>query len=144
MPIFRNMRLYCWTTTLAVSFLVCCVLEFGFDSPGVVSGLPAETDKPETCTRHNNKLHAPEFSLRNGDFQLVKRSHVIQCHRNFGIIFTTPRYWDVSYLIEPILFHTMKSKLLPSISSLILSFVPSVGHIACPVPLGFLLTLFYP
>ena len=39
MPIFRSMRLYCWTTTLAVSFLVCCVLEFGCGSVGVVSGL---------------------------------------------------------------------------------------------------------
>jgi len=26
MPIFRSMLLYCWTTTLAISFLVCCVL----------------------------------------------------------------------------------------------------------------------
>ena len=42
MPISRSMRLYCWTTTLAVSFLVSCVLEFGYGSAGMVSGLPAE------------------------------------------------------------------------------------------------------
>jgi len=40
MPIFRSMRLYYWTTTLVISFLICCVLEFGCGSAGVVSGLP--------------------------------------------------------------------------------------------------------
>jgi len=43
-PIFRSMRLYCWTTTLAVSFLVCGVLEFGCGSAGVVTGLPGNPD----------------------------------------------------------------------------------------------------
>jgi len=32
MPIFRSLRLCCWTTTLAVLFLDCCVLELGCDS----------------------------------------------------------------------------------------------------------------
>ena len=39
--IFRSLRLRCWTNTLAVLFLDCCVLESGFCSAGVVSGLPA-------------------------------------------------------------------------------------------------------
>jgi hypothetical protein len=42
------------------------------------------------CTRYNNKLHAPEFSPRNAEFQLFKRSHAIQCNQKFGINFTTP------------------------------------------------------
>ena len=42
MSLFRSMRLSCWNTTLAVSFLVCCVLKFGCGSARVVSGLPAE------------------------------------------------------------------------------------------------------
>ena len=41
MSIFRSMRLCCWTTTLAVLFLDCCVLELGCALAGVVSGLPA-------------------------------------------------------------------------------------------------------
>ena len=41
MPIVRSLRLCCWTTTLVVSFLVCCVLELGCGSARVVSGLPA-------------------------------------------------------------------------------------------------------
>jgi len=47
MPIFRSMLLYCWTTTLAVLLLVCCVLEFGCGLAGVVSGLPAEASNPD-------------------------------------------------------------------------------------------------
>ena len=42
MPIFRSLWLCCWTTTLAVTFLVCCVLELGWGSARPVSGLPAE------------------------------------------------------------------------------------------------------
>ena len=41
MSIFRSLRLCCWTTTLAVFFLVCCVLELGCGSARVVSRLPA-------------------------------------------------------------------------------------------------------
>jgi len=37
MPIFRLLRLCCWTTIMAVTFLVCCVLELGCGSAGVVS-----------------------------------------------------------------------------------------------------------
>ena len=40
--IFRSLRLCCWTNTLAVLFLDCCVLELGCGSAGVVSGLPAD------------------------------------------------------------------------------------------------------
>jgi len=39
MPIFRSLRLCCWTTTLAVTFLVGCVLELGCGSARLVSGL---------------------------------------------------------------------------------------------------------
>jgi len=38
-PIFRSLRLCCWTTILAVSFLTWCVLESGCGSAGVVCGL---------------------------------------------------------------------------------------------------------
>jgi len=48
MPIFRSMRLYSWTITLAVLFLVCCVLEFGCSSAGVISGLLASAGNPDT------------------------------------------------------------------------------------------------
>ena len=41
MPIFRSMRLCCWTTTLTVSWFAVC-WEFGCGLAGVVSGLPAE------------------------------------------------------------------------------------------------------
>ena len=57
MSIFRSLRLCCWTTTLAVSFLDCCVLELGYCSARVVSGLPAEaqllcsnTQQPKNST----------------------------------------------------------------------------------------------
>jgi len=40
--IFRSLRLLgCWTTTVAISFLICYVLELGCGSARVVSGLPA-------------------------------------------------------------------------------------------------------
>jgi len=42
MSIFRNLRLYCWNTTLVVLFLDCCVLELGCGSAWVVSRLPTE------------------------------------------------------------------------------------------------------
>ena len=42
MPIFKSLRLCCGTTTLAVLFLDCCVMELGYGSARVVSGLPAE------------------------------------------------------------------------------------------------------
>jgi len=42
MSIFRSLRLCCWTTTLAVSFFIFCVLELRCGSAGVVSRLPAE------------------------------------------------------------------------------------------------------
>jgi len=32
MSIFRSLRLRCWTNTLAVLFLICCVLELGCGS----------------------------------------------------------------------------------------------------------------
>jgi len=41
MSIFRSLRLCCWTTTLAVLFLDCCVLDLGCGSARVLSGLPA-------------------------------------------------------------------------------------------------------
>jgi len=40
MPIFISLRLFCWTSTLAISFLICCVLELGCGS--------AEADSPDT------------------------------------------------------------------------------------------------
>jgi len=46
MPIFRTLRLCCWTTTLAVSFLICCVLELGCGSARMVSRLPVESQQP--------------------------------------------------------------------------------------------------
>jgi len=45
MTIFRSLRLNCSTTTLAVTFLVCCVLELGCGSARLVSGLPAEAQQ---------------------------------------------------------------------------------------------------
>jgi len=45
MSIFRSLRLCCWTTTLAVSFLICCVLELGCGSARVVSRLPAKAQQ---------------------------------------------------------------------------------------------------
>jgi len=42
MSILRSLWLCCWTTTLAVLFLDCFVLELGCGSAGVVSRLPAE------------------------------------------------------------------------------------------------------
>jgi len=41
MSIFRGLRLCCWTTTSAVLFLDCCLLDLGCGSARVVSGLPA-------------------------------------------------------------------------------------------------------
>ena len=58
MSIFRSLRLCCWTTTLAVFFLDCCVLELGCGSAGVVSGLPAAPIPPQPnrtlTTTHSN------------------------------------------------------------------------------------------
>jgi len=42
-------------TTLAVSFFVCCVLEFGCGAAGVVSGLPAVLQW--MCVVKNQLLH---------------------------------------------------------------------------------------
>ena len=42
MPICWSLWLCCWTTTLVVSFLICCVLEFGCSLARVVSRLPVE------------------------------------------------------------------------------------------------------
>ena len=51
MSIFRSLQLCCWTATLAVLFLDCCVLELGCGSARVLSGLPAEAG---LCfSRHN-------------------------------------------------------------------------------------------
>jgi len=46
MSIFRSFRLCCWTTTFAVLFLDCCVMELGCGSAGVVSGLPTTIAEP--------------------------------------------------------------------------------------------------
>ena len=56
MPIFRSLRLCCWTTTLAVLFLDCCVLELGCGSAGVVSGLSAVRIPPNTMSSNTLKL----------------------------------------------------------------------------------------
>jgi len=47
MSIFRSFRLCCWTTTLAVLFLDCCVLELGCGWASVVSGMQA-AGSPDT------------------------------------------------------------------------------------------------
>ena len=49
-PIIRSLRLFCWTTTLVVLFLVRCVLEFRCGWVGVVSVLQAEACNTDTIS----------------------------------------------------------------------------------------------
>jgi len=72
MPIFRSLRLCCCTTTLAVSFLVCCVLELGCGSARVVSGLPAEADgSPDTTLAEPH----PNSNSKNNTVNMVVQQH---------------------------------------------------------------------
>jgi len=65
MPIFRSLRLCCSTTILAVSFLICCVLELGCGSARVVSGLPAEAaGAPGADVHVYVPAHKPTLSIR--------------------------------------------------------------------------------
>jgi len=55
MPIFRIMRLYCWTTILAASFLVCCVFDFGGGSAGNPDTTPAEPPPKSNTQQTKNE-----------------------------------------------------------------------------------------
>ena len=63
--IIRNLRLFCWITTLVVLFLFRCVLAFRCGWVGVVSVLQAEacnTDTTPTQPHRNSKTHRTKNS----------------------------------------------------------------------------------
>ena len=55
-PIIRSLRLFCWTTTLVMLFLVRCVLEFRCGWVGVVSVLQAEICNTDTTPTQPHRL----------------------------------------------------------------------------------------
>ena len=67
--IIRSLRLFCWITTLAVLFLVRCVLEFRYGWVGVVSVLQAEaacnTDTTPTQPYRNSNTHRTKNKTAN-------------------------------------------------------------------------------
>jgi len=75
MPIFRSLRLRCWTTTLAVLFLDCCVLELGCGSARVVSGLPAEAAGSPDTTPAEPHPYSKTQKTKNVTANVVVQQH---------------------------------------------------------------------
>jgi len=75
MSIFRSLRLCCLTTTLAVLFLDCCVLELGCGSARVVSGLQAEASagSPDTTLPERHPNSNTRQSKNNTDNVVVQQ-----------------------------------------------------------------------
>jgi len=65
--IIRNLRLFCWITTLVVLFLVRCVLEIRCGWVGVVSVLQAtrNTDTTPTQPHRNSNTHRTKNNTTN-------------------------------------------------------------------------------
>ena len=66
--ITRNLRLFCWITTLVILFLVRCVLEFRCGWVGVVSVLQAEacnTNTTPTQPHRNSNTHRTKNNMTN-------------------------------------------------------------------------------
>jgi len=76
MAIFRSLRLCCWTTTLAVLFLDCCVLDLGCGSARVVSGLPVEASagSPDTTLAEPHPKSNTQQS-KNNTADVVAQQH---------------------------------------------------------------------
>jgi len=73
-PIIRSLWLFCWITTLAVLFLVRCVLEFWCGWVVVVSMLQAEactTDTTESLTLHPKLQLGEEEKVTGGQIGWV-------------------------------------------------------------------------
>jgi len=79
--IIRNLRLFCWITTLDVLFLVRCVLEFRCGWFGVVSVLQAETacntDTTPTQPHRNSNTHRTKNNTSNVVIQQNNRKFLM-------------------------------------------------------------------
>jgi len=75
MSIVRSLRLCCRTTTLAVLFLDCCVLELGCGSAKVVSGLPAEAAGSPDTTLAEPHPNSNTQQSKNNTANVVVQQH---------------------------------------------------------------------
>jgi len=74
--IIRTLRLFCWTTTLIILFLVRCVLEFHCGWVRVVSVLQVEacnTDTTPTQPHRNYNTHRTKNNMTNVVIQQQSR-----------------------------------------------------------------------
>ena len=77
MSILGSLWLCCWSTTLAVLFLDCCVLELGCSSAGVVSRLPAEAASAGSLDTTPAELHPNSNTQqsKNNTANVVDQQH---------------------------------------------------------------------
>jgi len=80
--IIRNLRLFCWITTLVILFLVRCVLEFRCGWFGVVSVLQAEgacnTDTTPTQPHRNFNTYRTKHNTTNVVIQQNSRKFLMR------------------------------------------------------------------
>ena len=69
--IIRSLRLFCWTTTLVVLFLVRCVLEFRCGWVGVVSVLQAPIQPHQNSNTHRTKNNTTNVVIQQNSRKLL-------------------------------------------------------------------------